>query len=57
MNVRHILLMAKVSVASLEKAKNELDTIAAEIREGKISFEEAWQNIARHPKKARTDYF
>ena len=40
-NVRHILLKPKVSRESLEKASNQLDSIANEIRSGKFTFDEA----------------
>lgn len=40
-NVRHILLMAKVSPEALDKARMELDAVAALIRADSISFEAA----------------
>lgn len=40
-NVRHILLSPKVSPEDLNKAKNELDSIANLIRSDSISFEDA----------------
>ena len=40
-NCRHILLTAKVPVEALEKAQNELDSVAQLIRNGDITFEEA----------------
>lgn len=40
-NVRHILLMTKVSPQALERAKTQLDTIAQRIRAGELTFEEA----------------
>ena len=40
-NCRHILLTAKVPVESLEKAQNELDSVAQLIRNGDLTFEEA----------------
>ena len=40
-NCRHILLTAKVPVESLEKAQNELDSVAGLIRSGAMTFEEA----------------
>ncbi len=51
-NVRHILLMTKVSVEALEKAKNQLDSLAAELRAGKISWDEAVEKFSEDPKKA-----
>ncbi len=52
-NVRHILLMAKVSPIALEKAKNELDTIAMQIRNGEISFEEAVEKYSDDAAKGK----
>ncbi|MBU1370272.1 MAG: peptidylprolyl isomerase [Bacteroidetes bacterium] len=52
-NVRHILLMAKVSLESLEKAKNELDTIAALIRNDSITFEQAVEKYSQAPNKSK----
>ena len=40
-NCRHILLTAKVPVESLEKAQNELDSVARLVRNGDMTFEEA----------------
>jgi peptidyl-prolyl cis-trans isomerase SurA len=40
-NVRHILLKPRVTTADREKATNMLDSVANQIREGKISFEQA----------------
>ncbi len=40
-NCRHILMTAKVPVEALEKAKNELDSVAGLIRNGDMTFEEA----------------
>ena len=40
-NCRHILLTAKVPVEALEKAQHELDSAAALIRNGDMTFEEA----------------
>lgn len=45
-NVRHILLMTKVSPFALEKAKTELDSIAKLIRDGEITFEEAVEKFS-----------
>ncbi len=52
-NVRHILLMAKVSPYALEKAKNELDTIAMQIRNGDITFEEAVEKYSNDENKGK----
>ncbi|MCK9450560.1 MAG: peptidylprolyl isomerase [Bacteroidales bacterium] len=52
-NVRHILLVAKVSLESLEKAKAELDTIAAEIREGTITFDQAVAKYSQAANKSK----
>jgi len=52
-NVRHILLMAKVSPYALEKAKNELDTIAMQIRNGDITFEEAVAKYSNDENKGK----
>jgi peptidyl-prolyl cis-trans isomerase SurA len=52
-NVRHILLMAKVSPYALEKAKNELDTIAMQIRNGEITFEEAVEKYSDDENKGK----
>lgn len=51
-NVRHILLQTKVSPADLALAKQELDSIAAEIRNGNITFEEAIEKYSEDPGKA-----
>lgn len=40
-NVRHILLVPKVSTDDLLKARMRLDSLAVEIRAGRISFEDA----------------
>ena len=40
-NVRHILLVPKVSPADLQKARNQLDSIALLIRNDSISFDDA----------------
>jgi len=52
-NVRHILLVAKVSLESLEKAKAELDTIAVEIREGTITFDQAVAKYSQAANKSK----
>ena len=40
-NCRHILLTAKVPVEALERAQNQLDSVAQLIRNGDMTFEEA----------------
>lgn len=52
-NVRHILLVAKVSMEALEKAKNELDTIAVEIRNGEITFDQAVEKYSEAANKSK----
>lgn len=51
-NVRHILLMTKVSPYALEAAKNELDSIADLIRNGDMSFEDAVQQFSEDEGKS-----
>lgn len=51
-NVRHILLMTKVSPYALEAAKNELDSIAVLIRNGDMSFEDAVQKFSEDEGKS-----
>lgn len=50
-NVRHILLRPKVSYEYLQKSSDELDSLASEIRSGKISFEDA---VARYSDDNKT---
>ncbi len=50
-NVRHILLQPKVSPLDLMKAKNELDSIADLIEEGKYTFEESVAEFSDDPSK------
>lgn len=50
-NVRHILLRPKVSFDLLQQAAEELDSLAAEIRSGKINFDNA---IARYSDDEKT---
>ena len=45
-NCRHILLTAKVPVEALEKAHNELDSVAQLIRNGDMTFEEACKKFS-----------
>ena len=40
-NVRHILIKAKVNATSLYNAKTKMDSVAKEIKEGKITFDNA----------------
>lgn len=51
-NVRHILLMTKVSVEALEKAKNQLDSLAVELKAERISWDEAVEKFSEDPKKS-----
>ena len=51
-NVRHILLMAKPSLADLEKARMELDSIARLIRDDSLSFEEAARQFSDDPSRS-----
>jgi peptidyl-prolyl cis-trans isomerase SurA len=51
-NVRHILLQAKVSPVDLYNAKKELDSIAVLIKDGKITFEEAAVKFSDDPGKS-----
>ena len=50
-NVRHILLQAKVSPIDLYNAKKQLDSIAVLIREGKMTFDEAALKFSDDPGK------
>lgn len=45
-NVRHILLTTKVSLEALEKAYNQLDSIATLIKNDSITFDEAVQKFS-----------
>lgn len=51
-NVRHILLMAKVSPEALEKARLELDSIAGLIRSDSLTFEAAVEKFSDDPNKS-----
>ncbi|HMM12413.1 MAG TPA: peptidylprolyl isomerase [Bacteroidales bacterium] len=51
-NVRHLLLMTKVSVNALERAKSQLDSLALELRAGNINWDEAVEKFSEDPKKA-----
>ena len=51
LNVRHILLQTKVSPTDLALARQELDSLAVRIREGKITFDEAVKKYSDDPNK------
>ena len=55
-NCRHILLTAKVPVEALEKAQHELDSAAALIRNGSLSFEEACMKFSDDDSKTNGGY-
>jgi len=55
-NVRHILLVPKVSPLDLMKAKKELDSIAQLIRSDSITFEEAVEKFSDDPNKNNGGY-
>lgn len=50
-NVRHILLMTKVSPLDLMTAKNQLDSVRVLIQTGQMTFEEAVEKYSDHPGK------
>lgn len=52
-NVRHILLMPKVSPEDLLRTRMQLDSIAQEIRLGHLSFEDAADQYSDAPTKVR----
>jgi peptidyl-prolyl cis-trans isomerase SurA len=52
LNVRHILLMTKVSPLSLEKAKQELDSISGLFNSGTMTFEEGVEKFSEDPSKS-----
>ena len=52
MNVRHILLRPRVSATDRQKAMSILDSIAADIRVGKMSFEQAVATFSQDKKTA-----
>lgn len=56
MNVRHILLIPKVSPEVLQKAKNKLDSIAKAIRSDSITFDEAVKKFSQGPNKNSGGY-
>ncbi len=55
-NCRHILLTAKVPVEALEKAQHELDSAAALIRNGDLTFEEACLKFSDDDSKTNGGY-
>ena len=55
-NCRHILLSAKVPVESLEKAQNELDSVAILIRNGDMGFDEACKKFSDDATKNNGGY-
>jgi peptidyl-prolyl cis-trans isomerase SurA len=55
-NCRHILLTAKVPIESLEKAQNELDSVAQLIRNGDMTFEEACKKFSDDDSKSNGGY-
>lgn len=55
-NCRHILLTAKVPVEALEKAQNELDSVAKLIRNGDMTFEEACKKFSDDDSKSNGGY-
>ena len=55
-NCRHILLTAKVPVEALEKAQNQLDSVARLIRNGDLTFEEACKKYSDDDSKNNGGY-
>ena len=55
-NCRHILMTAKVPVEALEKAQNELDSVAKLIRDGEMTFEEACLKFSDDDSKTNGGY-
>lgn len=55
-NCRHILLTAKVPVEALEKAQNQLDSVAQLIRNGEMTFEEACKKFSDDDSKNNGGY-
>ncbi len=55
-NCRHILLTAKVPVEALEKAQNELDSVAQLVRNGDMTFEEACKKFSDDDSKSNGGY-
>lgn len=54
-NVRHILKKPTISAASITECTNSLDSLAADIRDGKISFDEAATRFSQD-KETRMNY-
>lgn len=55
-NVRHILLIPKVSPEALQKAKTKLDSVAKLIRLDSITFDEAVRKFSQGPNKNSGGY-
>ena len=55
-NCRHILLTAKVPVEALEKAQNQLDSVAQLIRNGDMKFEDACKKFSDEDSKSNGGY-
>ena len=55
-NCRHILLTAKVPVEALEKAQNQLDSVAQLIRNGDMTFEAACKKFSDDDSKSNGGY-
>ena len=55
-NCRHILLTAKVPVEALEKAQNDLDSVAQLIRNGDMTFEDACKKFSDDDSKNNGGY-
>lgn len=55
-NCRHILLTAKVPIEALEKAQNELDSVACLIRSGEKTFEEVCMKVSDDDTKSNGGY-
>jgi len=55
-NCRHILLTAKVPVEALERAQNELDSVAQLIRNGDLTFEEACKKFSDEDTRSNGGY-
>lgn len=55
-NCRHILLTAKVPVEALERAQNQLDSVARTVRNGDMSFEDACKKFSDDDSKNNGGY-
>ena len=55
-NCRHILLTAKVPVEALDKAQNQLDSVARLIRNGDMTFEDACKKFSDDDSKSNGGY-